>query len=529
MSGKNEGMLKITNTLSGQKEPWSPRVAGEAKLYVCGITVYDHCHLGHARSAIVFDVIRNHLEAKGLSVRYVKNFTDIDDKIIHRASQEGKTWQAVAEEYIGSYERDMARLGVRPPTIAPKATDHIPDMIRIIEGLISKRIAYPIKVSSSAKDYQGDISRADLPGDLKGVVGGGNVNHGAQLDGSVYFEVATFPSYGKLSKQKRDEMMAGARVEVDERKKSPLDFALWKASKPGEPAWESPWGKGRPGWHIECSAMAIRHLGETFDLHGGGKDLIFPHHENEIAQSEAYTGKEFVPFWIHHGFVTVDQEKMSKSLGNFFTIKEIFEKSPDFPEPMVSEVIRFYLLSTHYRSPVDFSDQALKGAKSGLDHFYTLFQKLEEMESRSVGARHAVPLEQDDWDRFRSEFESAMDDDFNTARAIGVMQELRTEVNVRVEKEGAEAAFQAKRLFDSFGKVLGLFRVPVLQWSHRPWGAGAAGQDGLDEEAIQTLIREREEARRKKEWKKSDEIRSRLAAAGVVIEDRPDGTTRVKR
>jgi cysteinyl-tRNA synthetase len=487
-------MLKITNTLSGQKEPWSPRTPGEAKLYVCGITVYDHCHLGHARSAIVFDVIRNYLEQKGLSVRYVKNFTDIDDKIINRARQEGKEWQEIAEKYIGSYEHDMARLGVRPPTVAPKATEHIPEMIRIIEGLVSKGIAYPI-------------------------------------DGSVYFEVAKFPSYGKLSRQKPDEMTAGARVEVDERKKSPLDFALWKASKPGEPAWESPWGKGRPGWHIECSAMAIKHLGERFDLHGGGKDLIFPHHENEIAQAESYTGKEFAACWVHHGFVTIIEEKMSKSLGNFFTIKEIFEKSSHFPEPIVAEVIRFYLLSTHYRSPVDFSDQSLKQAKSGLDNFYTLFQKLDEIQLR--GERTSFESDEakssERLARVQSDFEAAMDDDFNTAKAIGVMQELRAEVNLQVEKEGIEAALQAKRLFDSFGKVLGLFRVPLQEWSHRPWDAAVTAQRGLDEKGIQKVIQEREEARRNKDWKKSDEIRDRLAAAGIVIEDRPDGSTRVKR
>jgi cysteinyl-tRNA synthetase len=494
MSGRNEGMLKITNTLSGRKESWSPRVAGEAKLYVCGITVYDHCHLGHARSAIVFDVIRNHLEEKGLSVRYVKNFTDVDDKIINRARQEGKAWREIAEEYIASYEHDMARLGVRPPTIAPKATEHIPEMIRIVEGLIAKGVAYPI-------------------------------------DGSVYFEVAAFPSYGKLSKQKLDEMMTGVRVEVEERKKSPLDFALWKASKPEEPAWDSPWGKGRPGWHIECSAMAIKHLGESFDLHGGGKDLIFPHHENEIAQSEAYTGKEFVRSWIHHGFVTIDQEKMSKSLGNFFTIREIFEKSSHFPEPIVSEVIRFYLLSTHYRSPVDFSDQSLKGAKSGLDNFYTLFQKLDELQSRGKEGAAAGPDRKaaGEWARFRAEFDAAMDDDFNTARAIGVLQELRAEVNARVEQEGAEAARAAKGLFDSFGKVLGIFRVPLREWSHRPWESEAAVEAALSDGAIQKWVQDREEARKMKDWKKSDEIRDRLAAAGIIIEDRPDGTTRVKR
>ncbi|MFQ5780274.1 MAG: cysteine--tRNA ligase, partial [Nitrospiria bacterium] len=367
-------MLRISNSLSGKKEPWSPSVPGEVKIYVCGMTVYDDCHLGHARSAIVFDVIRNYLEYKGLRVRYVKNYTDVDDKIINRAQQEGRDWKAIANRFIDSYERDMVRLGVRPPTVAPKATEHIEEMVQLIDRLIAKGIAYPV-------------------------------------EGNVYFEVERFPSYGKLSKRKLDEMDAGARVEVDQRKRSPLDFALWKASKPGEPAWRSPWGMGRPGWHIECSAMAIKHLGETIDIHGGGKDLIFPHHENEIAQSEAYTDKKFSLCWIHHGFVTIDQEKMSKSVGNFFTIKEIFEKFLDLPEEIIAEVVRFYLLSTHYRSPIDFSDQSLISAKSGLDNFYTLFQKLDEIKTQR---------REGDWSRFRSEFEAAMDDDFNTARAIGV-------------------------------------------------------------------------------------------------------------
>ncbi|MFQ5950131.1 MAG: cysteine--tRNA ligase, partial [Nitrospiria bacterium] len=401
-------MLRISNSLSGKKEPWSPSVPGEVKIYVCGMTVYDDCHLGHARSAIVFDVIRNYLEYKGLRVRYVKNYTDVDDKIINRAQQEGRDWKAIANRFIDSYERDMVRLGVRPPTVAPKATEHIEEMVQLIDRLIAKGIAYPV-------------------------------------EGNVYFEVERFPSYGKLSKRKLDEMDAGARVEVDQRKRSPLDFALWKASKPGEPAWRSPWGMGRPGWHIECSAMAIKHLGETIDIHGGGKDLIFPHHENEIAQSEAYTGKEFAPCWIHHGFVTIDQEKMSKSVGNFFTIKEIFEKSPQFSEEMISEIVRFYLLSTHYRSPIDFSDQSLDAAKSGLDNFYTLFQKLDEIKTQR---------REGDWSRFRSEFEAAMDDDFNTARAIGVLQALRSEINIRLAKGEQIDAVQAKELFQSFGKIL---------------------------------------------------------------------------
>ncbi|MBI3803258.1 MAG: cysteine--tRNA ligase [Nitrospirae bacterium] len=482
-------MLRITNTLSGEKEGWSPPANREVRLYVCGVTVYEHCHLGHARSAVVFDVIRNYLEYHGLSVRYVKNFTDIDDKIIRRAQEEGKEWKEIAETFIASYKEDMTRLAVRPPTVAPKATDYIPEMIGLIEGLIAKGVAYTI-------------------------------------GGDVYFEVAKSPGYGKLSKQKPDEMVAGVRVEVDERKRSPLDFALWKSSKPDEPAWKSPWGPGRPGWHIECSAMALRLLGETFDLHGGGKDLIFPHHENEIAQSEAATGKQFVRTWIHHGFVTIDQEKMSKSLGNFFTLKEIFEKAPKFPEPVIAEVIRFYLLSTHYRSAADFSDQSLSTAKSGLDRFYELFQRIEEVEKRG-----AVPSASDSgvWNRFHEAFKGAMDDDFNTARAIGVLQELRAEVNARLAKNETADVAAAKKLFQTLGGVLGLFRVPPVQWSHQPWEKGFSAEATLSDRAVEALIREREEARRKKDWKKSDEIRDRLAQAGVVLEDRPDGSTRVKR
>lgn len=483
-----EAVLQVMNTLTGEKTPWSAPTNREVRLYVCGVTVYDHCHLGHARSAIVFDVIRNHLEYKGISVRYVKNFTDVDDKIIRRAQQEGCDWKEIAEKYIASYEEDMKKLGIRPPTIAPKATDYISEMIGLIETLISKGIAYPV-------------------------------------DGDVYYEVAKFPSYGKLSKQKLDEMIAGSRVEVDERKKNPLDFALWKSSKPGEPSWESPWGPGRPGWHIECSAMAMKLLGETLDLHGGGKDLIFPHHENEIAQSEGTTGKPFVRCWVHHGFVTVDQEKMSKSLGNFFTIKEIFEKSKPFPEQVIAEVIRFYLLSTHYRSPVDFSDQSLKMAKSGLDRFYELFQRWEESDSHISNP----DIQPAGWNRFREAFESAMDDDFNTARAIGVLQEFRAEINTRWEKEEAASRMEARNLLQELGGVLGLFRIPVAVWSHRPWEPWREGRASLDEEVILAYIREREEARLRKDWKRSDEIRDRLAQEGIVLEDRPDGTTRVKR
>lgn len=479
-------MLRMVNTLTGEKNPWLPQTPGKVSLYVCGVTVYDHCHLGHARSAIVFDVIRDYLEYKGYSVRFVKNFTDVDDKIIQRAKQERKTVAEITDRYIRSYETDMARLGVRPPTVAPRATDHVPEMIRLIQSLISKGVAYV-------------------------------------MEGDVYFEVGMFPPYGRLSGQQRGEVIAGTRVEVDERKRNPSDFALWKRASEGEPAWESPWGMGRPGWHIECSAMAIHHLGETIDLHGGGADLVFPHHENEIAQSEAYTGKKFVSCWLHHGMVTVDQEKMSKSLGKFFTIKEIFEKSPHFPETVIAEVVRFYLLSTHYRSPVDFSDRSLTEAKIGLDHFYALFQKLNE-----VGEEWEDTASSEDA-RCRSEFESVMDDDFNTARAIGLLQTFRAEANARLSKGDLSGAFCVGRSLKRAGAVLGLFRVPSGEWRFKAWQPASDAGEGLNEAKVSALIREREEARRDKNWEKSDAIRVVLAREGIAIEDRPDGTTRIKQ
>src|SRR5574341_61262 len=283
-------MLKLYNTLTGGKDLFRSLEPNRVGMYACGVTVYDECHLGHARSALVFDVLRNYLRFSGYTVRYVRNFTDVDDKIINRAAQQGVTWQEIVERYLHAYHRDMGRLGIAPADVEPKATEHIPDIIAMIRTLVDKGHAY-------------------------------------QLGGDVYYEVASFPAYGRLSKRRAEDLLAGARVEVDDRKRSPVDFALWKASKPGEPAWDSPWGRGRPGWHIECSAMSIRHLGETFDIHGGGMDLIFPHHENEIAQSCAATGKEFARYWVHNGFVEINKEKMSKSLSNFFTIREIFDRS----------------------------------------------------------------------------------------------------------------------------------------------------------------------------------------------------------
>lgn len=486
-------MVRITNSATRKKERLPQRTSGEVTLYVCGVTVYDDCHVGHARSAVIFDVIRNYLEYKDFVVRYVKNYTDIDDKIIARAKKEGTTWREVSERFVAAYERDVARLSVRSPSLAPKASEHIPEIIQMIDRLVFKRMAYAV-------------------------------------DGDVYFEVKRFAPYGKLSHRKRDEMFSGARVEVDPRKRSPLDFALWKSSKPGEPSWESPWGLGRPGWHIECSAMAIKHLGETIDLHGGGEDLIFPHHENEIAQSEGATGKEFVSCWIHHSFVTIDQEKMSKSLGNFFTVDEIFTKSSQLPEKVLSEVLRFYLLSTHYRSPVNFSDEGLKAAKHGLDNFYTLFQKVDEHSEADSGLlKQGERSDQGDLKSFQSNFEAAMDDDFNTPRAISALQTLRSEINHRLEQGDYAWAVSAVHLLRTLGSLLGLFRLPPVKWRFKAWDLEMDAPDVLNEEAIQKLIAEREDARRKRDWTKSDKIRDQLASAGIIIEDRPDGTTRIKR
>ncbi len=498
--GKSRAMLKVYNTLTRKKEPFKSIQPGRVRMYVCGVTVYDYCHLGHARSAIIFDLIRRYLAYKGWRVKYVRNFTDVDDKIINRAREEGRSWREVAETYTREYDRDMAILGVAKANIEPKATEHVAEMIRMIKRLVKANLAYPV-------------------------------------DGDVYFRVEKFKSYGKLSKRKLDEMLAGARVEVDERKENPLDFALWKASKPDEPAWESPWGLGRPGWHIECSAMAIRHLGQSIDIHGGGKDLAFPHHENEIAQSEGSTGKRFARYWIHNGFVTIDQEKMSKSLGNFFTIREIFEKSrPRYSsDEITAEVLRYFLLSTHYRSPIDFSDQALDAAKAAMDHFYTLLQKLEEARlSRGEGDRVAAKAVK----AFVKAFEKAMDDDFNTAGAIAQLQRLRGAVNRAMDQGmSRRTASSMRKTFLQYGKMLGLLQV--ADWKSSPLrisaadDVGVADQTGaavtLGAETIKRLVNEREEARKAREWARADEIREQLARGGVILEDRPDGTTRIRR
>jgi cysteinyl-tRNA synthetase len=487
-------MLKIFNTLTGQKDVFVPLVPKAVRMYACGVTVYDESHIGHARSALTFDVIRNYLRFSGYAVTYVRNFTDVDDKIIARAAKDGVPCQEIVNRYLHAYQRDMARLRIAQADVEPKATEHMPEIVRMIQTLLEKGHAYV-------------------------------------LNGDVYFEVGSYPAYGRLSKRKMEDLLAGARVEVDERKRHPMDFALWKSSKPGEPTWASPWGPGRPGWHIECSAMSIRYLGESFDIHGGGMDLIFPHHENEIAQSCAATGQEFARWWVHNGFVEINREKMSKSLGNFFTIREIFESS-GCRESVTAETLRYFLLATHYRSPLDFSDHGLREAKRALDGLYGLFQRLEEQTGTtgSDDAHVGRCLE-----RFHESFRQAMDDDFNTPAALAHFQHLRGEVNrlLATGLSGAAAA-AARQTFRTYGHVLGLFQLPVGEWEFkelefRVGASGATGQARLSDAEVERLLTERNEARRRKNFRQADEIRALLAAHSITIEDRPDGTSRWKR
>ncbi|MGH7229532.1 MAG: cysteine--tRNA ligase [Nitrospiraceae bacterium] len=515
-------MLKIYNTLSGQKEIFKPLKPKRVRMYACGVTVYDYSHLGHARSALVFDVIRNYLRFSGYAAKYVRNFTDIDDKIINRASKEGIHWKKIAEKYLKAYRQDMACLGVIKANKEPRATKHISDIKDLIKTLVKKGHAY-------------------------------------QVDGDVYYEVSTFPQYGRLSKRKAEDLLTGARVEVDERKRNPMDFALWKSSKPGEPKWPSPWGPGRPGWHIECSAMSMKHLGKTFDIHGGGMDLIFPHHENEIAQSCAATGKEFARYWIHNGFVQINQEKMSKSLGNFFTIQEVFEKW-GYGNQVTAETLRYFLLATHYRSPLDFSDRGLQETKRALDGFYGLFQRLEEpSEADGPGdlqLRDAI-------ERLGNSFREEMDDDFNTPAAIAEFQRLRGETNKLLEIGLSKRACQkAHDAFQKYGGVLRLFQQSWRDWEFRDLYLPAGWADQTAQRAQQVVIQhhdeakkwhpaysggikpqftaaviayieqkmaERNEARQKNDFAKADEIRKALAGEGIIIEDLPDGTSRWKR
>jgi cysteinyl-tRNA synthetase len=480
------GKMRVYNTLTGRKDELITLSPNRIGMYACGVTVYDLCHIGHARSAIVFDVIRRYLKFKGFEVKYIRNFTDIDDKIINRARQEGIAWDAVAGKYTDEYYKDMDRLGVGRADVEPKATEHIQEIIAAVKGLIDKGYAYVV-------------------------------------DGDVYFEVSRFAGYGKLSKRDVDEMIAGARVEVDERKKNPMDFALWKSSKEGEPSWDSPWGPGRPGWHIECTAMSTKHLGESFDIHGGGADLIFPHHENELAQTEALTGKPFVRYWLHNGFITIDKEKMSKSLGNFFTIREILDKF----DP---EVVRFFLLSTHYRSPIEFSDTLLKEAELSIDRYYTTLTRIDDFVQADSGARKPAQEEktmEETVNSFMDRFKEAMDDDFNTALAIGHIFELIREVNRFLDtkpsgQKAKDLVSKTKDLLQQVGSVLNIFNRRPEEWHDSLMKTKNVPYSKAD---ILEKIAHRQEARHKKDWAAADIIRKELEAHGIILEDKKDGTT----
>ena len=454
-------MLQIHNSLTRQKQAFVPLQPGKVRMYVCGMTVYDYCHIGHARMMMAFDVIQRWLRASGFAVTYVRNITDIEDKIIKRASENGEPFQALTERFIRFMHEDVAALGVQKPDFEPRATQHLPDMLRIIDMLMRKGLAY----------------RA--------------------ANGDVYYAVRGFDGYGKLSGKLLEDLRAGERVEVDPNKRDPMDFVLWKAAKPGEPSWDSPWGPGRPGWHIECSAMSEHFLGEHFDIHGGGQDLLFPHHENEIAQSEGAHGHAFVNYWVHNGFVRVDNEKMSKSLGNFFTIREVLTRY----DP---EVVRFFLVRPHYRSPVNYSDQHLDDARAGLTRLYTA---LRDAGSAAQPAPGVI-----DWSNpYAARFREAMDDDFNTPEAVAVLFELASEVNrTRTARDAA--------LLRALGGVLGLLeRDPVTFLQ-----AGSGGE--LTPAAIEALIAQRTAARKAKNFSEGDRIRQLLESKGVLLEDTASGT-----
>ncbi len=484
--------LTLYNTLTRKKEEFVPIKDKKVGMYVCGITAYDSCHLGHARAAVVFDTIVRYLRYKSYDVTYVRNYTDVDDKIINRANKEGVSCGEISERYIKEYEEDMGGLGVALPDIAPKATEHIPEMIEAVKKLIDRGLAY-------------------------------------ELEGSVYFSVRKFVGYGKLSGKNIEDLESGARVEVDEKKKDPLDFALWKASKPGEPKWASPWGEGRPGWHIECSAMSAKYLGQPFDIHGGGRDLVFPHHENEIAQAEGACGCQFVKYWLHNGFININAEKMSKSLGNIKAIKEIRE----IFDP---EVIRYFILSSHYRSPIDYTEENINNAERALVGFYTSLDQIKKCAefptpspSRGEGQGEGDLLKK--VESLKKNFEDMMDDDFNTAGAVGAVFEIMNEVSGYVTAKKKNVTDVSKNICASFmeatnsiGSVLGFFVSDPVVFRERRKQFGIKRYN-LDASKIESLIGERTDARKSKNFARADEIRNELNAMKVELNDRPDGKT----
>ena len=456
-------MLQIHNSLTRHKADFVPLEPGKVRLYVCGMTVYDLCHLGHARVMVVFDVVYRYLRHLGYEVTYVRNITDIDDKIINRANERGEAFADLTARFIQAMHEDAAALGVLPPTAEPRATAHIAEILAMIQVLITKGHAY------------------------------------AADNGDVYYAVASFPGYGRLSGKDPAELRAGSRVEPDEAKRDPLDFALWKAAKAGEPAWASPWGPGRPGWHIECSAMSTCCLGNHFDIHGGGADLQFPHHENEIAQSEGATGEPFVNVWMHNGFVRINEEKMSKSLGNFFTVREILARYRP-------EEVRYFILTSQYRSPLNYDEEHLEQARGALTRFYTALRGLP-------GAPPAGG------EVLRARFTAAMDDDFNTPEALAALFDLAREINRARSEDPALAAGLAGQL-RTLGAVLGL-----LQDDPEAYLRGGPTAGGLSDADIEDLIRRRAEARQARAWAEADRLRDEIQAAGILLEDGPGGTS----
>ncbi len=456
--------MKIYNTLTRKKEEFVPLKSGEVKMYSCGPTVYDYFHIGNARPFIVFDTMRRYLEYSGYKVDFVQNFTDIDDKMIKRANDEGITVKELGDRFIKEYFDDAEALGIHPATVHPKATENIDAIIDIIKRLVDNGYAY-------------------------------------NVDGDVYFSTKKFREYGKLSKQPLEELEAGARIDINETKRDAMDFALWKKQKPGEPAWESPWGMGRPGWHIECSAMANKYLGETIDIHSGGQDLIFPHHENEIAQSECANGKPFAHYWMHNGYININNQKMCKSLGNFFTVRDIRKKYD-------SEVIRFFMLSAHYRNPINFADTLMDQAKSAVERVYTCIENLEFLLQSAHGG-DASPALVEKLGGFKEKFIAAMDDDLNTAGAIGAIFDVVYLANTEINGESTEGDIKAALgMIRELGGVLGLF--------------GKETKRPIDAE-VESLIEERNRARAEKDWAKADEIRDRLKAMNIILKDTPQG------
>jgi cysteinyl-tRNA synthetase len=472
--------LRVYNSLTRQKEEFVPLAPSDVKMYACGVTPYDAAHVGHARSALVFDVIVRYLRHRGYRVRFARNFTDIDDKIIARAARLGISHGELADRHIQGFRDDMDRLGLErlPEELEPRATAYIPQMVALIQELVARGYAYVV-------------------------------------DGDVYFEVRRFPAYGRLSGRNLDDLLAGARVDVDERKRDPRDFALWKSAKPGEPQWDSPWGPGRPGWHIECSVMVRELLGQPIDIHGGGEDLIFPHHECEIAQSEAATGVPFARYWMHNGLVNLAAEKMSKSLGNVLTIRSLLERHE-------ADALRLYLLQTHYRNPVEFSEERIVEAARALGRFRDLFDAAARLAPTEGPGLEAVPDLRAEVDRARARFEAAMDDDFHTPQAIAALQDFRGALNGC--RERVERGEIPSRAFHAAVEALwGLTRV--LGFRPRGHETALAGPErDAAAAAIERLVQEREEARRRRDWARADTIRAELEAQGVTLEDTPGGT-----